>query len=379
MQSSTEEQLKNTGSKKQMNQNEDRYDDEIDLFDLVDDIRDNFKWVGIGAIFTICLAVAFLFISKPVYQSEAVIKPANTKYLVELLSPQVKQVYDVDEDKIFNLATSALTASDYQKAFYKSKLVELKQMEGFYNEVLSEEQNFLKFSERFGFKSSGKKDLEKFYKITFKAGDPKVAANLLNEYISLSLAMRLQDIEQTVKGALTTNIKALEDQADTMRDQYLAQKSRRILELREALGIAKAVGQAKPVYHSLDIVGGQEPPLYLLGTKAITAEIKALGNRAETAKNLEHGEDFFIEGMPVILASVEVLKSVSINFSQVKIASIDTPAIVPLSPIKPRKKLILALAIVAGVFVGVFMALIVAAFNRHNEKIAAKKAKRKAA
>ena len=54
MQSSTEEEIKNTGSKEKMNQNEDRYDDEIDLFDLVDDIRDNFKWVGIGAIFTIC-------------------------------------------------------------------------------------------------------------------------------------------------------------------------------------------------------------------------------------------------------------------------------------------------------------------------------------
>lgn len=362
------------GSEKDM----DRYDDEIDLFDLIDDIRDNVRWVLIGLILTLTLAVAYLYVAKPVYKTESMIKPVNSKYLVELLSPQLQEIYKTDEAKIFALAKSALSSSDYRKAFYHQKLSELKAIEGFYSDELTEGQNYQAFAKRFSFNSSGKKDSEVFYTVSFQAGDAQLAANLLNDYVAMALTQRLSDLEQTVNGALAANVKSLTGKANSKRDQYLAQKSLRILELREALSIAKAVGQTKPVYHSLDIVMGSEPPMYLLGSIAISAEIKALNNRAETAKNLKHGEDFFIKGLPRVLAQIDVLQSVNVDFSNIKIASIDSQAVVPLKPIKPRKLLIAALSIVAGIFVGIFMALVAAAFTRHNDRIAERRARRRA-
>ncbi|MGK0249219.1 MAG: chain length determinant protein (polysaccharide antigen chain regulator), partial [Oleispira sp.] len=152
---------------------------------------------------------------------------------------------------------------------------------------------------------------------------------------------------------------------DIIRKAYFGNKIRRILELKEATSIALAVGQEDPVYRNMDLVGGQLPPLYMLGSKAIKAEIKALTSREEIALNLALGEDHFIAGLPQLLLQIEALQALEIDFSKIRLARIDEVAVVPVSPIKPRKLVIMALALVAGLFAGLFMALIVAAFGKH--------------
>jgi len=155
-----------------------------------------------------------------------------------------------------------------------------------------------------------------------------------------------------------------------MREEYLGYKARRILELKEAFQIAKAVGQTSPVYRNMDLISGEEPPLYMLGSKAIQAEIKALENRAQIASDLPRGEDHFIQGLPSILVEIESLQGLQVDFTKIHIARVDEQAIVPVKPIKPRKLLIVALSLVAGVFVGIFMALIVAAYGKHKLRLA---------
>ena len=88
-----------------------------------------------------------------------------------------------------------------------------------------------------------------------------------------------------------------------------------------------------------------------------------------TAKNLPRGEDYFIGGLPPILLEIESLEKLDVDFEKIILARIDEVAIVPVSPVKPRKLLIVALAIVAGLFVGLFMALIAAAYGKHKLRI----------
>jgi chain length determinant protein (polysaccharide antigen chain regulator) len=59
------------------------------------------------------------------------------------------------------------------------------------------------------------------------------------------------------------------------------------------------------------------------------------------------------------------LKALEIDFSKINLARIDEVAVAPVNPIKPRKLLIMALALVGGLFAGLFMALMVAAFGKH--------------
>ena len=238
-----------------------------------------------------------------------------------------------------------------------------------YSDAISLEQNFTSFSKKFSIKTSGNKDNEQYVQLGLELTDPEVAAELLNEFVEYALFRRLRDTFDTMNSKVNARIEALNYQANTMREEYLGFKARRILELKEAAAIAKAVGQTSPIYRNMDLIGGEEPPLYMLGTKAIRAEISALENRNAIAQDLPRGEDHFIEGLPAILVEIESLESLEIDFTKIHMAKIDEQAIVPVSPIKPRKLLILALAIIAGVFVGIFMALVMAAYGKHKERL----------
>jgi chain length determinant protein (polysaccharide antigen chain regulator) len=353
--------------------NERLNDDEIDLFDLIDDIWDHKIWVFIGLFFTLVLAGLYLFKATPVYQAEAKVKSATANDLIEFSRPQLKDIYSLDVEGAFSSAKSALLSTGYRKEFYELKLDQIKTVPNSYNEALSLEQNFFGFSGLFSISASGNKDAEPHVQLSLKYSDPKMASTLLNDFVEYALFRRLRDSYDTMLAKINGRIESLNYQASIMREKYMGDKARRILELKEATAIAIAVGQSNPVYRNMDLVGGKEPPLYMLGSKAIKAEIKALESREGIAKDLARGEDHFIVGLPKILVEIEALQALEVDFSKIHLARIDQVAVVPVKPIKPRKLLIMALALVGGVFVGLFMALIVAAYGKHKIRIAKKR------
>lgn len=348
-------------------------DDEIDLFDLVDDIWSHKRWVFVGLFATIILAGIYLFKAVPVYQTEAVIKSATEKDLTEFSRPQLVGIYKIDVEQAFASAQAALMSTQYRRDFYALKLEQIKQVPNAYNEDLTLDQNFSEFSKNFSISNSSKKDSELFVKVALESSDAEFASKLLNEFVEYALDRRLNDSYEVMKAKVEGRIELLNYQANIIREEYLSNKIRRILELKEATEIASAVGQDNPVYRNMDLVGGQLPPLYMLGSKAINAEVQALETREKIAKQLPRGEDQFIKGLPKILLEIDSLETLEIDLNKVNLASIDEVAVIPVGPIKPRKLLILALAIVAGLFVGLFMALIVAAYRKHKLRIEEKR------
>jgi chain length determinant protein (polysaccharide antigen chain regulator) len=358
-------------------------DDEIDLFDLIDDIWNYKVWVFAGLLVTIILAGLYLFKATPVYQAEAKVKLATANDLIEFARPQLQggdkvlkewgdtvqqsaqPIFEMTVESAFSSATAALLSTGYRKAFYELKLDEIKAIPDAYNENLTLEQNFSNFSEQFSVNISGTKDTESFVKLSLKSSDAIFGATLLNDFVEYALSRRLRDSYNTMLAKVNGRIEALNYEVNIIRKEYFGNKIRRILELKEATSIALAVGQENPVYRNMDLVGGQLPPLYMLGSTAIKAEIKALESREEIAKDLARGEDHFIAGLPKLLVEIEALQALEIDFSKISLARIDEVAVVPIKPIKPRKLLIMALALVGGLFVGLFMALIVAAYGKH--------------
>lgn len=353
--------------------------DEIDLFDLVDDIWSHKLWVFVGLFATILLAGVYLFKAVPVYQTESVIKSATDKDLTEFLRPQLASIYTLSVDQAFTAAQSALMSTEYRRDFYQLKLDDIKAVEGAYNEKITLDQNFTNFSKTFSVSASGSKDSQSFVKVSLESSDAEFASKLLNDFVEYALTRRLNDSYETMQAKVNGRLESLNYQADIIREEYMSSKVRRILELKEATEIATAVGQDNPVYRNMDLVGGQLPPLYMLGSKAINAEVQALETRDTMAKDLPRGEDHFIKGLPKILLEIDSLKTLKIDLDKIKLARVDEVALVPVGPIKPRKLLILALAIVAGLFVGLFMALIVAAYKKHKTRIEEKRRLKKSA
>ena len=352
-------------------------DDEIDLFDLIDDIWTHKRWVFVGLFTTIILAGLYLFKATPVYQAQTKVKSATANDLIEFTKPQLAGVFSFGVGEAFSSARSALLSTVYLKEFYELNLDKIKSTPKAYSEELSIEQNFTKFKDRLSIKLSGAKDDESYVLLKFESSDSAMASGLVNEFVEYALFRRLRDSYDNMLVKVKDRLYTLNYQADVMREEYFSTKARRILELKEATIIAVAVGQDKPVYRNMDLVGGQMPPLYMLGFEAIKAEIKALESRTEMAKALPRKEDHFIQGLPPILLEIEKLQSLEVDFSKVHLARVDELAVMPVKPIKPRKLLIIALALVAGLFIGLFMALIVAASGKHKVRIEEKRLTKK--
>lgn len=347
-------------------------DDEIDLFDLWDDIVEEKLWVFIGFFACVVLASIYLLKATEIFQTQVVIKPASANSVVELNVPQLEGIYSKTVDEAFSDARSALLSKEYRRNFYEAYIDEIKAVKGVYDERLTEAQNFAAFDKLFSSKVSGAKDVETYVQVSFELSDAKKAADLLNAYTDFSLAAKLGDVKETIDSKVAAQVGKLEYDAKQLREQYKGEQTRRNLMLKEAYEIAKAVGQTQPLFSKSEIVGTYEPPLYMFGTNALKAEEKAIKNRDGLAKALPYGEDHFIDKLPELLFKIDQLKSLEVDYSKVNLAVIDESAIVPIGAIKPKKLLIVALACVAGVFVGLMMALLMAAFHRHKEKIKSK-------
>lgn len=204
-------------------------------------------------------------------------------------------------------------------------------------------------------------------------------------------------------------IAILQDELKALRAELRTRRQNRIAQLDEAIAIAKSLGISKPTNPTslgdVDAAAGQgnvfrtevisqQFPLHFMGTEALEAERNILLKRRSddhtepkiaTIQNklqmLEHNrqielmqsrenEDLFLAKLAEMRAEAARLKSIQPNLEQLNLVRIDQPAIKPLNPIKPKKMLIVAIGLVLGGMLGVFVALIRIAFTGNRTRSA---------
>ncbi|MCG6542256.1 Wzz/FepE/Etk N-terminal domain-containing protein [Pseudomonas sp. KSR10] len=188
----------------------------------------------------------------------------------------------------------------------------------------------------------------------------------------------------------------LNDELSALRQQLKTRRDNRINQLNEAIRIAKSLSITKPTTPSslgaAEItsqgsvirteVNNQQIPLYFMGSDALEAERKALLARrsddftepriaqiARELKLLEHNrqietlnsrenEDLYLKGLAGWREEAARLRALHIDTDTLKLVSLDQSAVAPTRPIKPKKALIVALALVLGGMLGLFIALV---------------------
>ncbi|SFM70784.1 LPS O-antigen chain length determinant protein WzzB [Halopseudomonas yangmingensis] len=186
----------------------------------------------------------------------------------------------------------------------------------------------------------------------------------------------------------------LNDELNALRTQLRQRRENRIAQLEEAISIASALGIKKPTTPSgmsqeqrstgnvvRTEVTNQTPPLYFMGTDALEAERKALQSRTsddftaprivEINKELQllennrtiemlqarENEDLFLAELAKLRSERARLKSLELDPQKLSLVRIDQVAVQPVSAIKPKKPMILALGIVLGGMLGGMIAL----------------------
>jgi len=338
--------------------------DEIDLFDLIDDIKDKWYWLIGTVVLSLCLAFAYLYKVTPVYQTEVVYKEVSDADLLPVNQPRLQDVFSLSNEKAFKEVRALARSGNTKRAFYNQLLAEKDDalLALIYNEQLTIEQNFSRFSSLFAYVDSGTKDTDVLLRIQFMLSDAQWATVLLNRYSDFVLQRYLTEVRNTIQLNKQSMLDALRLEADGLRTKYLAQKNQHMLALEEASSIAASIKQKMPFYSgSNNAVFGAQPPLFMMGQTVINAELSQMRSRAE------RGEDAYISGLPELNWKIQNLEEAEVNWDSVRFVQLDQSAVLPLKPIKPRKAMILALADVVGGMTGVMFALLAAAQVRRKK------------
>lgn len=294
------------------------YDDEIDLFEIFQDIwREKLLVVIIGFITTL-LAVVYALIATPVFQTSSILKTAQLKDLDELNNTGVLQL---TEKEALNRVVSSLESYDLRLNFFKENQ---NLFAGFIKEGISLEKSFEAFNKsslkivkpdpkkldsfnqyiglelQYGNKINGPEVVNGLVKFAIdyekdrlKEDFLTVVENKLNKLhrdLSVMRAGYASDKEiQIAKLLEKDSLKKLqlEDELEAIRFTLKQQRENKITKLDEAIGIAQSLGIKKPTTPSSfnenakqsssgnvikTEVNNQEIPLYFLGTDALKAE-----------------------------------------------------------------------------------------------------------
>ena len=321
----------------------------------------------------VTISVIYALTATNYYKAYAYILPPQTKYIQALnvvdsdgdLISQEKPLKPVD---IYNSFIRNVQSRKFQREYFFDNAVKLFDEP---DKDLSFENNFHK---NLSFELSSKttsRDIrsQSFLTITYIHTDPQRAASILNEYIDMVNRKTGEDFTEGVNQLIRTSRNSLIAEIDGKR--LLAKKitQDRIKRLEEAFSIAKKlniVDRVTDSTHSQNVILSgdknisSDTPLYLYGTKSLRAEIDVLNSR-ETF-------EAFIPGLRALEQKAEGLKNIRVNSFDVKSAQIDQPANPPTIRFTPKRKIIVLMGAILGIFISFLYLLSLMIVRREENK-----------
>lgn len=239
--------------------------------------------------------------------------------------------------------------------------------------------------------------LEKFYKDQSALKQLK-KSELEDKITSLKEKTRSSRYAEiaTLEEQNVTKIRALEDEIKARVEEARFKREARIAQLKEALFIAKGLGITEPrsledfrpladVKSQIAInthLNSDDRPLYLLGSQFLSAEIEQLmkrvsdeyfvpglgelkkelalakSNRSIEALKQREDDRLFIEELPEIQNQLAALALATLDFSGVKLFTLEQKAYIPESSISPNKSLIAGTAFILSSILALGFALV---------------------
>lgn len=324
--------------------------DEIDLRDLILTLWNNRLRVLVCTLVVTLLSIAYAFLSNPTYQATSNILPPTPSnfgaYNVVALSDDKLPTLDVDEAyKIFlrHLNSGTLKREFFEKYYIPSKASSL-------DPGISErEQLWLSFNSALSIILPTTKSPD-LTSVSLTDSDAEQASDWVNEYVKAAMQLASQQAENTLGSAISGRVQRLTIDIAALRAAAEQDRLNRIARLKEDLALAKAIDLKSPASQHNLIVSYNEDTTYLRGSLALEAELALLEARTNN--------DPFIEDLSLLNEQLALLQTLQLSDAPLKLATIDSYAVAPETPIKPKKRLIVLLGIIGGLMLGIFMVLL---------------------
>ena len=343
--------------------------EEINIGNFLELVRKNKNTVIAIIAFSFISSVVYSMIATKYYKANAYIMPAEPKHIRALnivggdgiLLTQTK--FELDD--VYTRFILNVQSRKYQRKFFFENELYKHFKETNYDK--SFEENFydnLSFTLKSGTMSREFRR-QQFLTATLIHTDPKLAAEWLNQYIKMVRGRTAIELADAANTAIINKRNILK--GEVLSRQKLAKRTTedRIVQLEEALQIANKLGivereenlaSTQSISFDKDTPLTHGNPLYLMGTKALNAEINTLKNRTS--------QESFITGLRSLQHKVESLTSIIVDPNDVQVAQIDQFAVPPTVRFSPKRKLIVFLGTSSGVAVAFLYLLFFSAFRR---------------
>jgi len=349
-------------------------DDEIDLFELIETLwKEKLTIIGFTLLFAFG-GIGYALLSTPSYEATASLLPPTQKDIAELTKAD-SLAFSESISISTSPSTSTSTYVDYLFARVLSSnqlrmsFLSKPEINSIFNVGGSSEQSIWKsVNEAVKVNVPTKGAVEKI-DVTATHSDPVVAAFLANTFVELALNKTREQLISDFDEQLSQRIEALEGQVASREATYVTNVENEVLKLKDALVIANQINQKSPIdiqqlieASSTTMMVDELRRLYRLGSDALEAEIAMLNERKKDKK--------LVPGLTGLQQQLALLKSTSVDPERIMPAQIDLAAMVPEYPVKPKKTLIVALAVVLGGMLGVVFVLIRQAVRNRKVKTA---------
>lgn len=312
------------------------------------------RWLVLGiSLFVFLVSLAYVLLSRPVYEAKVYLVPptqneiANFNYgrisEAELSPYSVKDVYEVF---LQNMRAESLRRDFFTTVYLPSS-----------SEAEREESHvelYEKFVKNFTFEPVNQEGGGR-YVFRVRADSANKAVTWAEEMVSRAGAAGRAEMISNVTKEAEVRARNLEQQIITLRENGRKVREDRIIRLREALEIAKAIKLENPPIISdgvsekisADMSGDL---IYMRGVVALQAEISNLESRSS--------DDPFLPDLRRLQVKNDFFQNLEVDPKSVAVYRVDGALDAPDSPVSPRPALILPLGLLAGLGLGFVVAFV---------------------
>ncbi len=334
-------------------------EDEIDLIELAKALWSEKLIIVATTIAGTAIALVYALLSTPVYEAKATVLPPLLSDIAEYNAGRTESSSEENllrpftTDQVYAIFTRNLRSLSLRREFFQNVYIP-SLPEG--ERVDPRDQLWAKFNELVSIKAPDKQRPE-LIEVAVQQGEPDLAAEWANLLVSKAAQASERDMQLNVSSELDTRVRSIERHIASLRSTAQQRREDRIAILKEALVVAKAVGMDSPQVTAgrtsssdslSEFIDGSLT--YMRGAKAIEAEMKVLEAR--------QSDDPFIEELRSLQEQLSFLKTIEVQPDNVSVFTLDNAAEVPDTPVKPKKVMIVALGLVLGGMLGVFVALV---------------------
>ncbi|MFD2641192.1 LPS O-antigen chain length determinant protein WzzB [Pseudomonas japonica] len=328
--------------------------EEVDLIELIERLWRR-KLLIFGTALTVLIAaVAYVFLATPIYQAKVFVQAPTQNDIANLNYGRsegqgglgvltVKEVYDT---YLRNLLSESLRRKFFREVYLPS-------LDGKVTDR-GQDELYARYVKALRVTVAGK-DTPDRYSITADLPDAQQAVKWVTLYARMAGDLAKQEVLKDARSDALVKAGNLEQEIASVQETARKRREDQIVQLREALAVARSIGLEKPPIISgnlsTEVSARMDGSLtYMRGSKALEAEIENLEKRPS--------DDPFISGLRAQQAGLAFFRSLDVPAESITVYRLDGDVELPDKPIEPRKLLIIVAAAVLGLLLGCIAAII---------------------